>query len=96
MKSDEPGPGQMYAIATRQHLHDLHKLESNVKAEIRWCPAHKGVEGNEIADGANKQPDTPDECNAVVGQLRTEEHASPQITGTSRTHILRSQMERSQ
>jgi len=30
--------------------------------EIRWCPAHKGIEGDEIAEGWAKQAaDEPDE-----------------------------------
>ena len=62
MASDEPGPGQVYAIAARKHLSTLRRLQPGVKVGIRWCSAHKGIEGNEIADGWAKQTaDEPDE-----------------------------------
>jgi len=55
LTSDEPGYGQMYAIAARKHLGNLRRLEPDIKVEIRWCPAYEGIEGNEIADGWAKQ-----------------------------------------
>ena len=36
--------------------------EPSVEIEIRWCPAHKGIPGNEVADGWVKQAASePDE-----------------------------------
>ena len=62
MASDEPGPGQMYAIQARRHIAELRRKKPGIIIEIRWCPAHKGVEGNEKADEwaklAAEEPDT--------------------------------------
>ena len=39
----------------------LREREPSVEIEIRWCPAHKGILGNEVADGwakhAASEPD---------------------------------------
>ena len=63
MASDEPGPGQKYALEARKHIAALRRAEPDITIEIRWCPAHEGVEGNEQADRwaklAADEPDTP-------------------------------------
>jgi len=48
MAHDEPG--QKYAIQARQAIADLRKWEPAIEIEINWCPAHKGIPGNEVAD----------------------------------------------
>jgi len=56
MQTCEVGLGQRYALRAREAL-------ARIKApvEIRWCPAHEGIEGNEIADGwAKLAADEPD------------------------------------
>ena len=62
MASDEPGPGQQYALQARRHIAALRKARPGITIEIRWCPAHKGVAGNEKADEwariAAAEPDT--------------------------------------
>jgi len=62
MASDEPGPGQKYALEARKHIAELRRARPGIIIEIRWCPAHKGVEGNEKADEwakiAAEEPDT--------------------------------------
>jgi len=50
MASDEPGPGQQYALQARKHIATLRRARPGIVIEIRWCPAHKGVAGNEKAD----------------------------------------------
>jgi len=50
MATDEPGPGQQYAIRAREHIATLRRIRPGITIEIRWCPAHKGIAGNEEAD----------------------------------------------
>jgi len=50
MASDEPGPGQQYALQARKHIATLRRARPGIGIEIRWCPAHKGTAGNEKAD----------------------------------------------
>ena len=63
MASDEPGPGQQYAIQARKHISALRRARPSITIEIRWCPAHNGIAGNEKADEwakiAAEEPDTP-------------------------------------
>jgi len=62
MGSDEPGLGQQYALQARKHIAALRSASPGIIIEIRWCPAHKGIAGNEKADEwakiAAKKPDT--------------------------------------
>jgi len=48
--SEEPGPGQQYAIQGRKHIATLCRVRPGITIEIRWCLAHKGIAGNEKAD----------------------------------------------
>jgi len=50
MASENPSPGQKYAILERRHIEALQRARPSISIEIRWCPAHKGVPGNEKAD----------------------------------------------
>jgi len=50
MASDEPSPGQQYAIRARKHIAALRRARPGSTIEIRWCPAHKGIGGSEKAD----------------------------------------------
>ena len=50
MASDEPGPGQRYALQARKHISTLRRARPGIVIELRWCPAHKGAAGTEKAD----------------------------------------------
>jgi hypothetical protein len=39
MASEEPGPGQMYAIQARKHIAALRRARPGIIIENRWCPA---------------------------------------------------------
>ena len=55
------GTGAKYALEARKHIASLRTKEPNVQIEIRWCPSHQGIEGNEIADQwAKLAADEPD------------------------------------
>jgi hypothetical protein len=36
-----------YAVRARKHIPTLRRARSGIIIEIRWCPVHKGVSGNE-------------------------------------------------
>jgi len=59
---EEPGPGQQYALQARKHIAILRRSMPGIVIEIRWCPAHKGITGNEKAEEwakiAAEEPDT--------------------------------------
>jgi len=63
MTFDDPGPGQKYALEARKHIATVRAKEPNVRIEIRWCPSHQGIEGNQVADVwaklAADEPDAP-------------------------------------
>jgi len=57
MQTLDVGPGQIYALQARRIL-----AEIDCPVDIRWCPAHEGITGNEKADEWAKvaagQPET--------------------------------------
>jgi ribonuclease HI len=40
--SEEPGPGQKYAIQARKWIKALQESRPEAEIEIRWCPSHEG------------------------------------------------------
>jgi hypothetical protein len=47
---DDLSPGQKYALKAQQHIAVLRRAVPGIIIEVRWYPAHEGVEGNEQAD----------------------------------------------
>jgi len=51
-----------YALQARKHIAALRRARPGIIIEIRWCPVHKGIAGNEKADEwakiAAEEPDT--------------------------------------
>ena len=43
-------PRQQYTLQARKQIATLQKAQPGIAIEIRWCPVHKGVAGNEKAD----------------------------------------------
>jgi len=43
MASDEPGPGQKYALEARKRITARRRARPGIVIEVRWCPAREGV-----------------------------------------------------
>jgi len=73
MASEEPGPGQQYALQAKKDISALRRARPGITIEIRWCPAHKGIAANEKADQwakiAAEEPDTRGE-NLITGHAQ--------------------------
>ena len=50
MTTDEPGPGQLYAVSGGKWIAELRKARPGIRIKIRWCPGHGGAACNEKAD----------------------------------------------
>jgi len=74
MISDDPGPGQKYAIMARKNIATLHAKEPGVRVENRWCPYHQGVEGDEAADEWAKQAAEEPDAHGVEWLNFTDPH----------------------
>ena len=74
MVSKEPGPGQQYALQVRKHIATLRRARPGVIIEIRCCPAHKGISGNDKADEwariAAEEPNTRGVEATLTGSRR--------------------------
>jgi len=79
MASDEPGPGQKYALESRKSIAALRRAVPGI-IEVRWCPAHEGVEGNEKADEWAKLAAEEPDARGVewwTYSVRQEERSMP-------------------
>jgi len=78
------GTGAKYALEARRHIATLRAKEPSARVEIRWCPSHQGIEGNEVADEwAKLEADEPDAHG--VGWFSTK---NPDGTVTERVFPL--------
>ena len=50
MASEELGPNQVYALQANEYIAVMRRARPDITNEIRRCPPHKGVTGNEKAD----------------------------------------------
>ena len=84
MASEEPGPGQQYALQAKKHIATLRRARPGIIIEIWWCPAHKGIAGNEKADEwakiAAEEPDTRGGMAELLGPGRGTCDAPPKVS----------------
>ena len=89
MTHDEPGPGKTYTLQAGQAIAALRKQEPAVELEIRWCPAHKGIPGNEVADGWAKQAASEPDGHGVKWLKRADKYGRRAMSPTSLVHLRR-------
>jgi len=89
MTSDEPGPGQRYAVAAREHIAELRRKEPEIRIEIQWCPSHCGVEGNEKAGEWAKQAVDEPEARGVEWHRYMDRCGRKSAPTCSLAHIKR-------
>jgi len=88
MASQEPGPGQKYAIQARKWIKVLREVRPQVEIEIRWCPAHAGVAGNEKADEWAKLAAEEPDAHGVESLSQADRYGRwPMPPPTSRANI---------
>jgi ribonuclease HI len=80
MASEEPGLGQKYAILARKHITALRSTRLDITIGIRWCPAHKGVPGNEKADEWAKLAAENPDAHGVEPLPRSLTHLKREIS----------------
>jgi len=80
--------GQTYALQARQAIAALRRQEPAVGIEIHWCPAHKGVPGNEAADEWAKLAASEPDDHRVEWLARAEGTRLP-VRPTSLAHLRR-------
>ncbi len=64
-RSLNPGPGQRHAIRANQYI----KGGEGMKATLKWCPGHKGIEGNKRADACTKEAGLKEEDTRFRGMV---------------------------
>jgi len=89
MAHDEPGPGQTHALQARKAIAALREREAAIVIEIRWRPAHKGIPGNEIADGWAKQAVSEPDDHGVEWLQHADKYGRRSMPPTCLAHLRR-------
>jgi ribonuclease HI len=95
MASEDPGPGQCYAIQARKHIATLGKASPDMVIEIRWRPAHEGILGNEKAyEWAKLAAEEPDARGVEWHRYADRYGKRPVSLPRSLTYLKREILER--
>jgi len=88
---------QTYAIQARKHIAALRRAKPDIITEIRWCPARKGVLGNEKADewaGAKLAAEHPDARGGEWKHYTGRYGRRPMSLERALTHLKRGNWEK--
>ena len=77
------------ALQARKAIAALREREPSVEIEIRWCPAHKGIPGNEVADGWAKRAASEPDDHGVEWLAHADKYGRRSMPAASLAHLKR-------